>query len=1732
MSVYPFALDSDDTIIRIDDNISELGTEAVNQLRDAAFKMQAELGLGLSGSVGTLANRLDVSINANGTIKASALTSVGLATLPITNAQVASNAGIAEYKLTLDHTTSDLYSIILANKALLDAVNSFLGTTASDLTAHISGAQLLADGSTSARHVLSHIDLNEVPSDSRDPFYTWTGLTDKTGALRPAVHAAEALLAINDDLTSHENATADAHLASAISVDTSEFVEIPLTADTVQKVIDYLNDAEELNIGQHRATQHAAGIPPIARVQTMYGVDGYTDGYGDNVVPATPCTTHIVHPPSVNPVDSNTVGDDLIKFFPVDPTSTFEFDSQFSQVLIGDIVRVNYGNGIEASFIVESKRYVPGSEWVIRINGYNLFDSDHDGYDGYAIARIDRNITDSNTYGILALASANSTPRTLYPSILSSVIVADPRGACAFGLIFDPNQLDSTHYNLHLELYPSGNPADRVITLPPIDVTGNAGATPGGYTLTKVVQATNNAFRTVGYNYRFIAFEKDGNFGIMLADVINKASFAIISGSNSSGTLEEGSFTNNVVDDITTNFGPDALGFGKIKAGLASPAYQATFADETAAQFPTKVITPRKMRNYIADGRRRDDFAATYLANTLGAWDATIKGVVSTGSSVEVTYKIDLLLDAAELKAGKTLVVQPVVEVTSTSYNSADYGRFIIKSVDFIAACGDTPAETDITVISGVHGTGLSISVTSPVGTAVKLFFSEDSVSFNDSHLIDGGSTAFDYHRYHELLVTKLGKTFSHERARMVVQSESSTLLRSDLWHVIDVGQKLRGYRDSLTTFNKYVRFYVLSYDSTSGEFDGYLGQRVVAAPGILVPGPVTRGKKGVVTRFYDETNVDYLDLMFDDISVGPTGIAVLSDGVSGGGGTPRYVDVELFPSLATDDELFLIGSCEVNWVPPADQDVIQFVRDKRSFGSVDASDFTKEAKDFITAGDRALHQNGLIRGYEFVEVGTDNRQLFFNGGQALVNGNVVSSNNQAVYIPQISRNGSTPATVTWAVCVNENGFLQPIVVTSSEVQWFAEATEYYVDSCTFANLVSNRKNLTPIALVDAAIASITITEDDVFDIRRFITSGEANAPLTVTSDTLVGNFKDFDTVRNWINNFPSGHMKVLVRGDIEVTTEIDLTGFDNPVIFEGDGGTITVTSPNGFIIGNDVTLRNLIFVYNPAGITYTTGDLVCTGNGCIYSGDTLRRVVIENCRFFQTDSSTQRPPFINFEIAKGESINNVRISDNLFSDNLAVDMAAVAMVSTNDGSSSNPAALRDVFVMRNSCDSRQGIYFTVVDGARPGLTCYNAIISDNSCGVIGYLTSSVQSTAFSFPLSLQIKGNRCFYIATVNHQGLTLNSLATAITYGTGDVTIAQNKLRWLHVYAQSSSTNTEPGNLKIINNSFEGYLSTLLTKYQSGSLPVGTDINAAIIVYSNFEAGDTANYSAILISDNVINFGRLSSIAFTYTTAGIIVQNNATITNNIIRGLGVGSDGLLLEPGAGSGGVSYRHLVQGNTFHRNSVVINSYITIDLFSVNDSGMIVENQFDSPTVDNASDTTTIAGIGSAEHYIVERNKNQTVIAAIHPRIGTWSIGNVISGANPTGTSYIKSLSGSNFQINYFYISTGSELAYWSIPLNSFLPTGVSFISCQVGAEISSVTTAQNLNFVISTSTGSSTSSTHVLTASPVTYTFTPSGTFTLLQDSASAPDLLIALQVQSGGTPNVTLTFPRVTYRW
>lgn len=1744
MSVYPFALDSDETIIRIDDNITELGGDAINQLRDAVFAIEGELGIGLKGSLNDLADRLAVSLNTNGTIKQSALAAVGLVTLPIVDNQVASNAGIKEYKLALDHKTSDLYTIITANKDLLDAVNAFASTTNTNFLNHLAGSTFLADGETSARHVASHIDLNAIPSDPRDPFFTWTGLKDKNGSVRTATQVAAALLQINDDLTSHENSVANAHVAEAISVDTSGFQEIPVTANTVQKVIDYIERAEELNIGEHRAVQHANGIPAVARSQSLTEADGYGR---DVVVPTTTVNAFLVNPPANSPVDSNTVGDDIIKF---KPTNTdFVFDSQFSQVKVGDILRINYGNGIAASFEVESTRFTPGVEWIVRVNGVNLanaVDGLVDGYAGTATARIDRPQYDSNTYGVLALASANSIPSSLYPTLLGSVIVGHPRGATALGLGFDGNKLNSSHYKLWLQLYPTGNPADNVVNLPFIDVTGDAGASPGSYTLEKVVHATNDAFRKVGYNYRFIAFEYKGDFGIMLADPINKASFAIVNGSNATGTIVTDIYTQNVVADASDGDGVDAFGFGSTATEIASPAYQATWIDSTAAQHPTKVLTPVKRRFYIVDGRKLDNFAPTFMANSDGYWPATIEGKVSTGSSVEVTYKVNFDLRAAKLKPGKTIVVQPSVALTSGDYSINDYGRFIIKQVVFSEPCGAVGAFTTITVINGVHANGSAIAFTSDPGLPVHLYFSEDSVGFDDLHIIDGGVSGVNYHRFHEIYINRNGVTFSHERARMKDnQAEASpptSLLRSDFWHIKAVSPKLRGYRDNTTSFNKYIRFYVTRYDSTSGEFDGYIGRRNPLNNSISQGGPVITSRKNVTTRFYDETYVDYVELEFKELAIGPTGTAILSDT------NPRYVDIELFPSMRLDDENMLIGSCEVNWDPPSGQNIVQAVKDLRDFGSIGPNNFNTAAVEFISAGDRALHENGVVRGFQYVPSGATNTtgELFFTGGMALVNGKIVTTNNSSVTIPTISDEGATGVTVTWAICVNEFGYLQPIILTAVKDQFFAAVGAlYYVPSVTFDELVNNRKDLTLVATVDAHIASITINDSDIHDLRRFVGNEGYDHPLVLHSNQFVGNFHSFDAVKQWINKIngagegvgSGGSNLVRVRGAWNLTTSIDLTGFNFPVIFEGDGTIITTTAPKGVLIGSNVTLRNINFVYKPIGVY---SGKVSSGAGCVYglldSGH-MSHVTIEDCTFTQSTVVFNRPPFISFQIQQGRLLNDIQIKRNSFSDpSASTAMAAVAIVHDLLGASSVPPAVANMYIEDNTCDGDQGIYVTTLTTSSEfltglGLNIFNGHIRGNKCGKIGVI-GGVAPTSFSefkVPHLVTISNNTCKFIGGLEGSSGAIPVLSTAPTFGIGNMLVESNSCHWIHVLAQDLIASNQTIDLRIVNNALTGNDNTYLDDLTGD----GTVNDVAIKVMNGYGVAQT---NSCIISGNQINQGRYTSTTYTYFLGGISVESSAVITNNIIRGLGQGlfgalASGIIVKPGIGGNIGAKHHLIQGNAIYRFAQTIEAYINVDDTTSSDTGVCVDNFFDSTTIDGSS----IVLVKSAPNgWLVERNKNQTVAQVFHARQGVWSIATVICGNISPGTSTITNSVVFPYITDYNYDNAPSgENIAWKIPLAGNIPNGVTITGLEATVSTTALSSTRQLVLTVATPTGGNTQAWN-LTTSPVLYQLPISGVYVNRPASSGSfvPEAIMNFSTTHTTTLEVTIDSFTIYYKW
>lgn len=1184
MTRYPGGIDDDATLIRIDDSITEIGGQAINQLRSAVFAIETTLGTNPQASAASVAARLNKSLNSDGTIRASALATAGLASLPIDNAQVGVNAGIEESKLDLNYPTADLYALVLANIASIGQVSSLSETNRCNLLLHIRGAVHLLDGITLARHVASQIDLNAVPFDSRDPGFIWPGLKDKDGNLRPATQVASALLEINDDLVDHLNAVFNAHPATAISVDTSNFEEIPKTADNVQLALDALDDADRLAMGAHRANMHVNGIPRWGRTSILT-LDGSApfplaayDGYNQIIVPPTPIKAFLVDSGS-SPVDNNTTGDDVIEFVP--DNTGFAFDALFSKVQSGDIIRINYGNGIEAAFLVDSFRFVPGAQWFVRLNENNLLDTDE------AVALIQRPLFDRNTYGVVACAAANND---VDDSVPGSIIVGSPKGATAMGFGFDPDQLDSQHYKLYLQVYPTGDPRDKIINLPAIDVTGNAGQTPGKYTLRGfgqnprgtlvedspigVIEATNDAFRKSGFNYRFIAFEKDGNFGIMMADAILGASFSIVNGTISGTSLVEGSFTENVIGDqergSTPPDGYDALGFGFSKASLASPPFQTSYSSALeAASFPTNVILPYRRRNYNVNGVKRDSLATAWLSTKDELGDGYWDGYISDYNAItgEVTYHIDLDLRAARLKPGKTIVVQPELGWKNESIaNDSDYGRFILKSIVFTETCPPGDFFTELTVVNGNYAGGISSGPPLPV----RIYFSEDSVGIDATNMVNA-SASLQFKRFFHTYVNDKGETFAHERARMLIQAETTTLLGTDVgWKILDVSAKFNGFVDESSPQPRfYTRFMLLRYNNTSGEFDGYLGR---PGPGGTITdfGEVTRGRLNEPTRFYHHTNSDFIELQFDDFGGGTPPICPplpdpnIDD--------PHYVDIEIFDSLERDQEVFLLAGFQ----QVANTGVVEITKEERQFGTVSEENFTNSAIGFVEAGDRLLHGNGVIRGLDFV--GEDeifDNVLRFAGGVGMVDGHVTVANPSEVVIPQIIEDppGIVPQNLNWIICINKSGNFELLIDLPDKKIFLAKepggSVTYQVPALTFTQIIDDRPDLLPLYSVAVTVSSLSINK--VTDVRRYSLRESFEIPFTLTADKTAASFETWEQMSSWVKSYKANHRKITIRGHHKITDPAQTNWADiDPIELEGIGRAVPVAGQIGFFEEGD----------------------------------------------------------------------------------------------------------------------------------------------------------------------------------------------------------------------------------------------------------------------------------------------------------------------------------------------------------------------------------------------------------------------------------------------------------------------------------------------------------------------------------------------------------------------------------
>ncbi len=1216
MPNFPTSLDDDTTLPIVNDNITETGGEAINAVRDVAFALEENIGIGAAGTATSLSDRLGVSINPDGTIKSSALTSLGLVTLPITQDQIATNAQIPESKLKLDHRTQDLFNYIQDLSTGINTALGWISVSGVKLEAHLAGAIY--------RHTLDQIDvsidlinfpfLNNKFRLTRDNTNSYTVINDINNELLSHQWADGSPFGIIKNVITNDGSSYPsnyAHFAGGIFLNTSRFAIIPQTADDVQALADFIDGASVLTLGTRIQNLYHNGISRKSRSSSLT-----TDGYGQPLVPVTPAIAYLRGNGNNSiPIDDIAIGEDIIQFMPsatVQNNNTF--DEQFALVRVGDIVRVNYaadGYNVEVPFVISEKKYIQGGGnkiYIVRIAGKNV------AYSPNATARIDRSLFNNNKHGVLAVAGVDS-PSTVPPSL----IISNPRGAQCLGVNFSADELNETHYLLYLALYPTGNPLDGYTLLPGIDVTGDAGVSPGSYSLKSVVEATNKAFRRPGFNYRFIAFQHEGEFGLMLADSINNASFSIISAVvDDAGFYSQANtqlnFPNNVVDvfPIIGDAAPDPLGLGPAGAGIASPPFKKSYGSAESALYPTILLPPLRRNNYYVNGAEREllnlDLGQTLDTYGDGYWIGTISSVVNNAGPpghTTVTYNIPLDLTASKLKAGKTIVIQSL----GTNLGLVNYGRFIIQSVNF-SCC--PPVETQITVYDAVHATGISPYAIAAVGSQMAIYLSASSVSFNDETATDTSPISAAFKRYFEVYVDGDGDTFTHERGRISINGTTvvngislyNSLTALGELNIISISPKLRGYQ--FASVNK-ITLQLTSFSATSGVYTGNLAYFDGSIFG--KQGPVTSGKVGEVTRFYDETNIDYIDIMIDFDNT-------ITDF------TNQYIDFQLFPTLSLDEEVMLIASCQEN----SSDNTVSQITDLRQFGNTSEDELTTSALNYISLPDRLLHFNGVIRGLDGYTEGSysNNGLISLKGGLALVNGNILSLNDQIFMIPPLQELYVTlPYPINYALCVNSLGELVTIVLNDYDpvlgtpsvenrivtVSNVVSTQSYQIDSNIFSYILNNRKDLAPLYIVSATVTGLgvsAVTSVSLRDVRRFINDSDASIQAVLTKDNSQGNFKTLDAALNWLK-FNSDFQKNLeVKGTFSLASD---PGLNFPLNIAGGGATAALVF-NGNMVMSNVTFTDMTVTFNGtlAATNVTFHNCVVTFN----STTTLTDVIID----------------------------------------------------------------------------------------------------------------------------------------------------------------------------------------------------------------------------------------------------------------------------------------------------------------------------------------------------------------------------------------------------------------------------------------------------------------------------------------------------------------------------------------
>lgn len=1479
MTNFPSSLDDDNTLPSVYDNITEIGGDAINAQKDAIISIEQTLGVNVQGSADNLAQRLDYLLEPDGSPKLSVMNTIGLVTLPITNAQIDGAAGISESKLDLDYPTNSLNSLIEALDVDINQLQSWISTNGNAIVAHLNGSAY--------KHSLQ--DINIGPSASFN-------LEDVFGNDRGSSDAYETINEINTDFNTHRKrdgsgvssgniTTLDnelypdtfAHTAAGIFVDSSQFNAFG-DLFNLQELLEFLDNSSLLTFGGRIKNFYSNGI---SRLSASTKLSSLTEG--EELISATPATAFLrQNGLSSIPWDDINTGDDIIKLKPpAGEASSHRFDAKFRAVSIGDIIHVTYTGAIKSFTIKEIKLDTSGpKQYIVRVYGKNI------EYNTNCSVRITKKLDNSEKFGVLAVAEGF----TNYGSDARGLSVINPKSAMTLGIGFDPNQLDSSHYNLYLAIYPDGYIAD-INQMYAIDVTGNQGTTSGAYNLEKIVFETNKAFRKIGVNMRFTAFSHKGEFGIAL-DPIGGESFSIIMGvRGTNGQYNHSSsaaqFPNNVFQTDTLQ---DGLGFGPLGSGVASPVYNPVYSDATSARLYTKIISPLRKNNYYVNGNELDnlarDFDQVVDANGDGYWIAKVQDQLFSGGRAGTTYRIEKNLSTSSLAIGKSIIVQKKSAGTDLSF-----GRFVISGISYYDCGCDELIYTDISVVDAVHdnnGVSGSPSYTGvTIDDEVLIYFNNDSVSFNLENANDIDPLANCY-RWFEVFIDDQGRTFSHERGRIF--ADQQTIQGVDTpgfdpvndFIVTNISPKLKGYNYG----EIYYKHFYLSVDSTIGMVTAFFEDNVTG-----ISGPITRGKVNSKIKIFDESANDFIEIFV------PFSTTTFNGEYS----------IQLFPSMQGNTSFAPLAGV---WVPLfTSNPTLQITKDLRQFGNVGVKDLSTESLNYIASVNAASQSNGVINGFgiagrptqEEMQAGDYNtfsgapyvNENFIDilGGQVIVNGKVVLKNREKVWIPRVTDEAGF-GTIGLFLAIDEVGnykFFLNNSGTQKQVYNIDSTSLYSIDNATLSEIRYNKK-YTPLYFVISFTGGDPENDLEYYalDIRKYSLSSNDMEGATANASHENCNFLTFQAMINYLSLDNNYSTKAYIKGTQYYMASSAVVSYDfgnfsnNNIEIIGDGSDLIVTTA----IGADATL--------PIGFDFKNLNLSMTNSS-------IRSTALVT----SPNTSFDNVLFKNFSSAVDATYPNVAIKIN--TGNVKFNKCTFNFTSLGTVAYAFNPVFRATVITVNDIDdyldfnecifqmpssdliNNQSSTAVLITGSNA-----SSIVNFDKCTFTGHYGKAI---AFSH-LTNNVKIENCSFISEIDY---STNSLWTD---DPSDNLKAFEGVIYIYDESLSAISRTKQNNIKINNNVFKttGQLQTVPSILIEANRQVNNTndgffgsgkLNYALIM-SNFEIKNNTFVDSVYMTSAMVAitnkstsiesgyyFNPTSSVGFPFLIENLNISGNVSYNN-----------------------------------------------------------------------------------------------------------------------------------------------------------------------------------------------------------------------------------------------------------